>query len=138
MATTGDIITEARDWIGVPWRHQGRSRQGLDCIGLVIVVCGALDILHYKFTAYRRSPSQYALIERFYEHFDRVQESDIGEGGLVLMRENIYPCHAAWVANEKSIIHASWHHKCVTEERIEPYRDKITHYLKLKPCYNIR
>lgn len=32
------IVNEARLWIGVPFRHHGRSRQGVDCAGLLYVV----------------------------------------------------------------------------------------------------
>ena len=28
------VVAEARTWIGVKWRHQGRTREGVDCIGL--------------------------------------------------------------------------------------------------------
>ena len=33
-----DIIHTAKGLIGVPYRHQGRSRAGLDCAGVIIVV----------------------------------------------------------------------------------------------------
>ncbi len=36
------IIIEARSWVGVPFLHQGRSRRGVDCAGLVIVVGRAI------------------------------------------------------------------------------------------------
>jgi hypothetical protein len=32
------IIETAKTYIGVPFRHQGRDRQGIDCIGLLIAV----------------------------------------------------------------------------------------------------
>lgn len=32
----------ARQWIGVPFAHQGRSRRGVDCVGLVAVCCAAI------------------------------------------------------------------------------------------------
>jgi cell wall-associated NlpC family hydrolase len=32
------IVSAARSWLGVPWRHQGRTRQGVDCAGLVVLV----------------------------------------------------------------------------------------------------
>lgn len=32
------IVEVARSWLGVPFLHQGRSRRGVDCAGLVIVV----------------------------------------------------------------------------------------------------
>jgi len=37
-----EIIAEARSWRGVPFRHQGRGRTGIDCAGLVEVVGTAL------------------------------------------------------------------------------------------------
>ena len=30
-----EIVAAARDWVGVPYRHQGRTRNGIDCIGLL-------------------------------------------------------------------------------------------------------
>jgi len=42
VASAGELITAARAYDKVPFRHQGRSRQGLDCIGLI--VCAARDI----------------------------------------------------------------------------------------------
>lgn len=31
------IVEAARSYIGVPWKHLGRTRRGLDCAGLLIV-----------------------------------------------------------------------------------------------------
>ena len=31
------IDVAARSYLGVPWVHQGRSRHGLDCVGLAVV-----------------------------------------------------------------------------------------------------
>lgn len=35
MIEASRLVEEARKLCGTPWRHQGRSRYGLDCIGLV-------------------------------------------------------------------------------------------------------
>lgn len=37
MIPASRLIEEARALVGVPWRHQGRTRKGVDCIGLVLV-----------------------------------------------------------------------------------------------------
>jgi len=37
-----DVVTAARSFLAVPWRHQGRDRDGLDCVGLVIMVARAI------------------------------------------------------------------------------------------------
>lgn len=31
------VVHAARGWLGVPWRHLGRSLAGVDCIGLVVL-----------------------------------------------------------------------------------------------------
>lgn len=57
--TPEQLIEEARSWVGVPFRHQGRNRAGIDCVGLPIVVCQSLGIIPAKFeiTNYGRVPS---------------------------------------------------------------------------------
>lgn len=52
MREQADIVTTARAWLGVRWAHQGRSRAGVDCVGLVIMVARAcrgsqFDVLDY-------------------------------------------------------------------------------------------
>lgn len=37
------LVEVARSYLGVKWKHQGRSRAGVDCVGLVIIAlhdCG--------------------------------------------------------------------------------------------------
>ena len=31
-----EIVDAARNWVGVPYRHQGRTRNGIDCVGLLL------------------------------------------------------------------------------------------------------
>jgi cell wall-associated NlpC family hydrolase len=33
-----EIVEAARSFVGTPYRHQGHTKRGLDCIGLIIVV----------------------------------------------------------------------------------------------------
>ncbi len=39
-----EIVKAARSYLGVPYRHQGRSRRGLDCVGLVLNVLNDVGI----------------------------------------------------------------------------------------------
>lgn len=41
IATPEQFVEAARAYLGAPWLHQGRSRQGIDCVGLLI--CAAAD-----------------------------------------------------------------------------------------------
>ncbi len=38
------ICTAARRLLGVPYRHQGRGPEGLDCLGLLLCVAAELDL----------------------------------------------------------------------------------------------
>ena len=50
------IIEEARSWIGVPFHHQGRTKSGCDCIGIVLACARRLDYKYEDYTRYGRLP----------------------------------------------------------------------------------
>jgi cell wall-associated NlpC family hydrolase len=42
--TPADVIAEARSYLGVPFRHQGRDHRGIDCVGVPIAVGRTLGL----------------------------------------------------------------------------------------------
>ncbi len=64
------LVAEARSWVGVPFLHQGRSRDGVDCVGLVVAVCRALGLVAPDFETgvYGRLPADDMLRRRIAEH----------------------------------------------------------------------
>jgi hypothetical protein len=75
MVTTAQFLTAARAYLGTPFRHHGRSRAGLDCVGLILVACrdaGLLAALRladdYDVTHYSRYPASYALLAHLNAH----------------------------------------------------------------------
>lgn len=72
MITQEAVVLTARSWVGVPFRHQGRSRDGVDCVGLPIVIGAALgvfppSVLATDMTNYGRLPTG-EIIERLREY----------------------------------------------------------------------
>jgi hypothetical protein len=59
------IIAAARSWLGVPWGHQGRTRQGVDCAGLVVLVGRGLGLADYDTTAYGRRLEGQGFVQHF-------------------------------------------------------------------------
>ncbi len=57
--TPEQVYLAAREWVGVPYHHQGRVPAGLDCVGLLIVVARELGIIpaHFDYTRYGRHPN---------------------------------------------------------------------------------
>jgi cell wall-associated NlpC family hydrolase len=57
ILTGADIITAARAYLNVRYAHQGRSRvEGLDCVGLLIVVGHDLGVTDFEFLDYSNEP----------------------------------------------------------------------------------
>lgn len=57
MSDLGEqIVTQARTYLSVPYFHAGRTREGLDCIGLLAVVAHDLGITDYDDVNYQPDP----------------------------------------------------------------------------------
>ena len=116
MITAATVVAAAQSWVGVPWRHQGRTREGIDCLGLLIVVARDLgldrvpgsspgiDVTAPEFRNYRRLPPAY-LATRLAEHLDRAGEIAPGRIGLFALPGSA-PAHVAIFGDGGDIIHA--------------------------------
>lgn len=58
-----NIVKKARSFIGVPYRHLGRSLFGFDCLGLVLAVCKGAGVVAeaFDFTDYTQNVADYEL-----------------------------------------------------------------------------
>lgn len=85
------VIEAARAFLGCPWRHQGRRRTGIDCLGLVALSYGSVRPVVDR-SGYGRTPYNGALRASLVEHFGPpvasrpVALSDLQPGDLVTMR----------------------------------------------------
>lgn len=89
--TRADLVKAGRKYLGVPWRHLGRSRQGVDCIGLVLLAardCGQ-DFLDPA--PYLRAPQGTRLLHGLLDHGARVAQPEPGD--LLLFRMGLYGGH---------------------------------------------
>jgi len=121
MPNRDDIVAEARKWIDVPWRHQGRTRLGIDCAGLVILVGNSLDLINYDTTNYQRKTHGQDFLNHFRMNMDEKSITEVLPGDVMLFRDRQYPCHAAIVGgtpNALTIIHAYARVRKVIEERL--------------------
>ena len=86
------IVAEARTWLGVPWRHQGRSRAGVDCAGLVVLVARALELADYDSTVYGRRAQGQGFVEHFRGHMDGIAVTQARPGDVLVFADQAYPC----------------------------------------------
>src|SRR5687767_7481722 len=107
MISGHEVIGVARNWLGVPYRHQGRSRLGVDCIGLAVVVARELDLIPAGFVPpfnYTRRPRDGALEQAFNTYCVRLETPEVG--CLVLMRwERRAPPSHCGILTPDNVIH---------------------------------
>lgn len=121
--TPARVVTEARGWLGVKWRHQGRTREGVDCVGLVVMVARALGLSDVDRTDYARQAADETLREIMREHLLEIPAASAAPGDVVLMRFGAQR-HVAilgdYVFGGLSLIHAwSLHPRRVVEVRLD-------------------
>ena len=116
-----DVIAEAMTWLEVPWRHQGRSRKHVDCVGLVIKVAHELDLSGFDTADYDRRPNGVDFLRGFSDHMDRVKPGVEQGGDVVVMRDDRLPCHCGLLVpfrGRTHLVHAAAKRKKVV---IEPF-----------------
>lgn len=111
------VVEEARSWIDVRWKHQGRNRAGIDCIGLVVMTMKAFDIPVEDLTGYRRSPNPAIFMTGIQSQLDLCSQPL--PGGVAIFREALQPCHVgifAGTAENLTLIHGYAPYGRVREE----------------------
>lgn len=125
-------MQEARSYLGTPWRHQGRTRRGIDCAGLVVLVSRALGLADYDSTGYQRRPQSGDFVGHFDKNLTRRPRGEALPGDVILFRDRQYTCHSAIVSErhgKPTIVHAYARRRRVVEEYLDQddWENKIMH-----------
>lgn len=120
MMKADDVITSARAYLGVPFRHQGRTPPlALDCAGLFVQVCRDLGLPVIDEQGYGRNPWG-GLLEQCIDRqpfLSRIQPDQMEAGDILLMRFTGEPQHIAIHAG-KTMIHSYENSGRVVEHRL--------------------
>lgn len=120
------FIAEARTWLRVPFRHTGRSRRGVDCVGLVAVALAKVGREVADRRDYGRDPVRDGLREVLVSHFgEPVAEMQPGDVALMRWHEPMGVrlfCHVGIVTDYPlgglALIHAHSQNREVVEHRL--------------------
>lgn len=130
MVTRADVVAEARSWKDVRWHHQGRSRAGVDCVGLVIKVSHALGLSDFDIADYARQPDPTMMRALLAAHMNPITKPEAGD--VLLMRFEREPQHVA-IMTDSGIIHAYAQARKVTEHRLDSvWRSRIVGAYRFK------
>ena len=125
-----NLAETARKYLGVPFRHRGRSARCMDCVGLIVLAVqdlgGAVenDKLHYG-----REPHADGLREQLQKEFgEPCADMQVGDVALIAYNTEI-PHHVGIIGNYLyggfSLIHADGSVGKVVEHRIDETWQKM-------------
>jgi len=104
MIEAAQVVDEARRWVGVPFRHLGRDKNGIDCVGLPIVVGKALSLFPDDFDSgvYGRLPTG-QLAARIGQHCTPL--ATVKPGTIIVIQWLVNAAHVA-ICTGPNMIHA--------------------------------
>jgi cell wall-associated NlpC family hydrolase len=90
------IITTARSFLNTPFVHQGRSKEGLDCLGLLILIARNLNLkakdgtpMHcHDNLCYSRTPNSQILYETLKHCLHEIDAPQLGSVALLNIAGN--------------------------------------------------
>ena len=115
MIAADRLVFQARQWVGVPFVHQGRTRIGCDCLGYIAGCLSELDsaaALELLPIDYGREPQQ--LVSEILTKHSRQIPLQAAALLLIQWPKSPFPSHAA-IYTGASMIHAYEAVGCVVE-----------------------
>lgn len=129
MPARHEVVTAARSWLGVPWLPFGRSSDGIDCIGLIIMVGRQLgEGADWLEEPYARFPTERQVRGVLERHLNPLQGNP-EPGDIALIRWRRTANHLAFVTDGHEpfgLLHAYATVGRVCEHRCDQFwRDRI-------------
>lgn len=117
--TPQDLVNAAREWLGVPFHHQGRVKAGVDCAGAIVMPAQAVGLEVVDVPGYSHQPSG-ILQGEIAKQLNRVKQADLQVGDVLLMSWS-QPQHLALVTGVDPlvILHAYAQAKKVVEHQVD-------------------
>ena len=115
VTTSAEVVREARTWVGVPFRHQGRDRSGVDCGGIIAVVLRELGALPdgFDLVGYPHRQSVESIEPNIQAHCTVLPEPV--PGALIAIRFQRTITHVGIYTDTDTLIHALEKHGRVIE-----------------------
>lgn len=110
MPRADDIAAAARAYLDVPFRHQGRSRAGVDCAGLIICAARDLGVSDFEYRSYGRQPDGDEMAAILKAHLVPIRRDRPRAGAVAHLRITTRPQHLGLLLPRRggglNIIHA--------------------------------
>lgn len=121
-----EFIKAARNYINVPYRHQGRNRSGVDCVGLI--VCAARDVGYAipDMVGYRRAGDGVAFMNHVRKNGVEIfGATPFKSGQVAAFEQNNFPAHLGIIEVDGPtilLIHSYAAHRKVEVQDFQSWR----------------
>jgi cell wall-associated NlpC family hydrolase len=123
------LAESAMKYVGVRWRHQGRSRtSGLDCLGLLVVSLEDMGLEVEDHTSYDRRPDARRLLRMVSAQLDPVPLDEIRSGDILLLHfKDVHksPYHFAIVTERGRVVHGYGIRRKIVVDTLDSWEDNI-------------
>lgn len=135
-----NLISECRTYLNVPWRHQGRSRRGVDCVGFLLLSLKSIGVDMLEIKGYSRHPDGVELkkVMDRQPNMRMLQPSDkMKVGDIVLFRIRREPQHVALIVpsstSDFGMIHSynGGERKVIEHDFVDYWKHKIVSTYRL-------
>jgi cell wall-associated NlpC family hydrolase len=117
--TGAQIVAQARTYLGVRYRHQGRSREGCDCVGLLACISEDLGVPVIYNTNYDHKPELQVFLDLMTQHCRDIPLTVRAPGDIALFRLPTGQWHTAVLTDADGMLHASLPLRKTVEHRLD-------------------
>jgi len=122
------IVEAAREYLDVPWQHQGRGFFGIDCVGLLVQTGIKIGYEPMDTKDYSEFYNPKLLIKAFLDNGCRkIIKTNAVSGDIMVINVGRSPMHVGILSMKKGIrhiIHAYRPARRVREEEVYPMLEK--------------
>ena len=117
--TRAELIAQARTYLGVRYRHQGRTRDGADCVGLLVAIAEDFGYTIPYSTNYDFRPDMNVFTHGVLSYCDEVTVGDQLPGDIGLFRLTRGRWHTGIFTERDIMLHSSMKDRKVVEHRLD-------------------
>jgi cell wall-associated NlpC family hydrolase len=97
------LVAAARSLVGTPFRHQGRTRRGCDCIGLLVLSFALIGLRGNDRVDYGKLPAHRKLAASLEDNFGLPFSGELQPGDVVAMSWGAEEAHVALVCDHPDL-----------------------------------
>ena len=117
--TRAELVRQARTYLGVPYQHQGRTRDGADCVGLLVSIAADFGIQIPYSTNYDWHPDRQIFLEGALQYCDPIPTADRQAGDIGFFRMTKGRWHTGFFTDPDTLLHSSLKDRRVVEHRMD-------------------